>query len=337
MGTFSFILLPLLAATLVTATLGAADSRAEPLATASLEYVKKAGAESCPNEEVIRRGVAARLGREGFDASADRRLRVEMSGHKLGFSARINVYDASGELAGTRSIATAESDCGELVHAMELAIAIAIDPLYTLGAGQAPVLVAPEPVVPVVAAPVPAVLEHAPMTSSPALLSEPEPEHRIAVGLVVAVSTEPEETFGLTFAYRKQYRSLAWGAEARFDTTREMPVAPGHVETGLLHASGLLCHVGSLVDVCVIASLGVLRSEGIGFSETSATKNPYVAGGARVCHHFSLTKSLGIDVGVDLVSRANHVTLYVDNNDVWESSPFELSVGARGVWSISHE
>ncbi len=325
MRTFPFILVALL---------GGAEALAEPLATASLEYVKNAGAESCPDEEIIRRGVAARLGREGFDANAARRLRVEMSGHKVGFSARINVYDASGELAGTRSLATAEADCGELVKAMELAIAIAIDPLYTLGPGQEPAPPEPAPVapkpVPVLAPPV----RPEPIVAQPV---EQSPEHRIAVGLVVAVSTEPAETFGITFAYRKEYTSLAWGLEARFDTTRELSVAPGRVETGLVHASALLCRMGSLVDVCAVASLGALRSEGVGFPETRSTKNPYVAGGARLCHRFALTDSLGIALGIDLVARANHVTLYVDNSDVWESSPFELSMGARGVWSIAHE
>ena len=41
---------------------------AEPLATVSLQYHRDASAASCPDEPALRKGVAARLGREAFRA-----------------------------------------------------------------------------------------------------------------------------------------------------------------------------------------------------------------------------------------------------------------------------
>src|SRR6185436_2573730 len=76
------------------------------------------------------------------------------------WQASIHSYDAQRKTAGSREIQSEADDCGELVHAVALALAFAIDPEGTLAASPPP---ASSSTAPAAAAPAPE------RTSSPPL------------------------------------------------------------------------------------------------------------------------------------------------------------------------
>src|SRR5438128_1351366 len=105
----------------------AAQASAEAPA-ARLDYTRGAGAESCPDQRSLEDAVSARLGYPPFRTDAARTLTARVSASGRGLLARMELRDAGGNLLGKRDLAGAGEGCGELAAAMELAIAIAIDP-----------------------------------------------------------------------------------------------------------------------------------------------------------------------------------------------------------------
>src|SRR5262245_9415596 len=73
-----------------------------PARTARLTYSRGAGASDCPEVEVIRAGVAARLGYEPFDDRGELQVSATVSrtGHVL--EARIELAGADGKAAAER-------------------------------------------------------------------------------------------------------------------------------------------------------------------------------------------------------------------------------------------
>ena len=94
-----------------------------------LSYVLGRGAEQCPPEAALRRGVAARLGRDPFRAEGAQLVSIRVEATRAGLAATVEVRDAAGKAVGTRTVASSRRDCAELAAAVELAVAIAIDPL----------------------------------------------------------------------------------------------------------------------------------------------------------------------------------------------------------------
>ncbi|MBI5481038.1 MAG: sigma-70 family RNA polymerase sigma factor [Deltaproteobacteria bacterium] len=117
------------AVALTAVLLGAAPASADPVASVRLEFTRAEGAETCPDEIDLRRGVVARLGRDPFTAAGPRVIRVTISRGAAGLSGRVVALNAEGRIAGERVIASRRLDCGELAASLALALAIAIDPL----------------------------------------------------------------------------------------------------------------------------------------------------------------------------------------------------------------
>ncbi len=108
-------------------TLTATTTLAAP--TARLVYSRAPGAESCANEEALRRAVAARIGYDPFFPWATKTIVASMATlAPAGFVASVNLVDESGIEHGARALHTSGS-CAELLDAAALAIALAIDPL----------------------------------------------------------------------------------------------------------------------------------------------------------------------------------------------------------------
>lgn len=319
--------IPIASAALLALSSGASSLQAEPLPTAALRYERDSSAMSCPDRETLTRGVAARLGRDAFRMDSDRSLVVQVAALGSGFQADIKVYDDSGDVIGTRELITEAADCAELLSALELAIAIAIDPLYNMPKAPS------EPAVVTVAVEVP----------EPAVRSDPPPppsrvdpvEASLGAGLHVAGSSEPDSTLGITGQYKERRSVLAWAVEGRFDLPSEVPaVAGGVIATQITSASGLLCMVSTSLEVCGLLSLGVLRSAGHTYADSRSVTTPYGALGGRLGYRVALRSSFALEFGADLLARLQRTTLLVDEEVAWESAPYEISFGLRGLWRI---
>src|SRR5438270_10727358 len=102
---------------------------AAPARLARLTYDRGATTSSCPDVEVIRAGVVARLGYEPFDDRADLVVSATVSRSGRTLEALIRIEGANGKPAAERRLVSRQNDCLELASAMELAISIAIDPV----------------------------------------------------------------------------------------------------------------------------------------------------------------------------------------------------------------
>jgi hypothetical protein len=103
------------------------------------------GAESCPSEDALRDAVAARLGYFPFTRDADRTLRASVTRMGDRLIGTIRLEDATGELIGERTLEGEAGDCHELSRALQLAIAIAIDPTVITRPTPPPAEPAPPP------------------------------------------------------------------------------------------------------------------------------------------------------------------------------------------------
>ncbi|MGA9526249.1 MAG: hypothetical protein WBV82_32615, partial [Myxococcaceae bacterium] len=110
-----------------------------------LEYSRDASASRCPDSEELRARIEARLGRDSFDASAEEILRIEVR-RAEGWQGTVELLDSSGRSKGRRTLSSTQADCLELTQAIELAVALALDP---------PVFQKPRPIVAPTTAPAP--------------------------------------------------------------------------------------------------------------------------------------------------------------------------------------
>ncbi|WP_437852214.1 hypothetical protein [Sorangium sp. So ce363] len=141
-----FVAAALAASALVAAARPARASSGEQ--TASLSWVRLAGAEACVGARALAQAVEARLGRAALVSAARAELTIEgriEPGGTGGWRAVIAVADAGGAVLGTREIATASPRCSAIDDELALAIALMIDPSAKLSPGAPLPLAAPAP------------------------------------------------------------------------------------------------------------------------------------------------------------------------------------------------
>lgn len=96
-----------------------------PSRSIAIEYIAPA---NCPDEISLRAGVVARLGRDPFFGDSDRKAFVDVKQTAAGYVAAIELREA-GRGASRRAIGPT-SKCEDAVNALELALAVIIDPAY---------------------------------------------------------------------------------------------------------------------------------------------------------------------------------------------------------------
>lgn len=205
---------------------------------ARLEYALGPGAEECPSEEMMRSAVAARLGFSPFTEIADRTLRVRLfspakaasveanaapNAHGVMLVAEVLLLEGD-ELVGERRLESETADCTELARALELAMAVAVDPL-SLTRPPPPKPPPPPPECP----PLPPV----PLCEEPPEEPKIEPEPEAVVEETKSVPEVVLFDFGGTppGEYPKIFASV--GAMGLLDTTGDQPTAGFVLNVGL--------------------------------------------------------------------------------------------------------
>ncbi len=105
----------------------------ESPATLRMVWVRGAGGESCPDGDELARRVTARLGRSVFSSAARAAIEGFVERDDQRWTARVFLRDESGALQGSRLLATSSGDCSALSAAIELVIALFLDPDASLG------------------------------------------------------------------------------------------------------------------------------------------------------------------------------------------------------------
>ena len=99
-----------------------------------LVWVRGANAASCPGQLEVERQVRWRLGRDPFELDANRIIDVRVSSNGASWHVQLSVADNIGTPLGQRTLDVGADNCGEVVDAVSLAVALAIDPNVPLQA-----------------------------------------------------------------------------------------------------------------------------------------------------------------------------------------------------------
>lgn len=98
---------------------------------ASLSWVRRPGAESCPGPAAVANAVESRLGARVLVPSSSPDLAVEAyvePSPPIGYRVVLAVSDPEGHVIGHRELTSTEVDCTPIAESAELAIALMIDP-----------------------------------------------------------------------------------------------------------------------------------------------------------------------------------------------------------------
>jgi hypothetical protein len=295
-------------------------------------YELQEGASSCPDLATVQAGVAARLGYEPFNDSAEDLVRATIHPFGHGLEARIEMTNAGGSRKAERKLVSHQRDCAELASSVELAVSIAIDPLR----------LAPTP-------PGPGSREQAPAASVAGLGEEPtqprpaavlsagEPGTtstpgrpilgRVEAGLVGTVGSAPSPSLGVAAGVGIRGGDFSLGIEGRADISASTSLRVGEASTSLLVASLVPClHFGKLAG-CALATAGALRAAGHGLIDSRQVTVPYVALGARLAIALPITKRLSLAMHGDMTTPIGKTHLEVDDSEVWTTPPLAFVLG----------
>jgi hypothetical protein len=302
-----------------------------PTRTARLNYGRGPSAPDCPDVDVIRAGVTARLGYDPFDDRGELLIvaTVNRSGRTL--DARIQISGAAGKAATTeRKLVSRQNDCLELASAMELAISIAIDPL----AGTHPRSDASVP--PPVAPPAPAVIvvreEARPPAPAPSPPASTPIGFQVRMGGLGTVGSAPGPAVGGTVQVSAHRGSFSIGLEGRGDLpqTTELILGGmrvGDMQTSLVMGSLVPCASRRMLEGCALLSGGAIRASARDLVNPQQVNAMFLAVGARVALELPLGSSVSAGVHVDVLAPITELVLRVSGRAVWTSPPISGALG----------
>lgn len=260
---------------LVASAVAQADPR--PVEPIALQYLAPAG---CPDEISLKAGVIARLGQDPFKGDAKRFVNIDVQPTAAGYVAAIELREPGREVA-RRAVGPAVK-CGDAIDALELALAVIIDP--TAGSPPPPPPSPPQPTGPIL-------YEPPGWRAPPGPQAPPAPrvyELAIAIGLVSGEHPESEGYFGVRAGYRigERWRIGLVGRVASgsgslsdpalfYQTRTSEVVVEGCARKQFLMACGLV-GVGS-------KSVAIDRyTSGVGDSRVADYSDPYGLAGANL-------------------------------------------------------
>jgi hypothetical protein len=301
----------------------AAHSHAFP--SSRFIYSRGPGAEQCPEEEAVRKEVAARLGYDPFFIWAERTIVTRIERERQGFRATVQLLDGKGIVQGSRSLTSSASDCTELAKSVALVISIGIDPEHGDPSQRALAAPAPEPSARISSptpAPAPTVT---PATALPdragdnhETAASPRIESLFGAGVWTGDGLAQGVSFGGTV-----FAGLGWGPAALFLEGRDSLQTGAAIETGLLFLSVVPCVRKNWLFACVTGSWGELRADG----PRSATAR-YVAVGARAGLDVPVARQLSLRTHFDGAAPLDRTIVQVNGTTAWQLPAVS---GALGV------
>ena len=293
-----------------TSVAAAADAALEP---STLRWVRRDGAEACPDEIEITRAVERRLGRAAFVPPEQAQLSLETIIEPLpsgGFHARITLVRGSA-VVGQRDLESAEPSCAALAEKVALALALTIDPEAPLADPPAEDVASdPEPLPPPLPPPPPPPPRPPVQAPRP---PPPEPERApvqvdLEAAAAIATGLLPQLSPGVVVRGRAMLWDLPFAGEleAAYFPEKAREAAPGKGAEFALGYAGLgLCsrppRASTIaVSACVGADFGYMVGQGFGFDYNPSFRSPQVLLGARGRLWFRPLSNLAVIVGPNL-------------------------------------
>ncbi|MCU1279977.1 MAG: hypothetical protein JWM53_3523 [bacterium] len=301
-------------------------ARAAPEPSFALVYQAPDDA-GCPSDEALRTAVTGQLGYDPWDPVDDGgspRIVVAIRGGRAGVRGRIEMRATDGKRLGARELEA--PSCGELTPALELAIAVAIDPLRAGGP------IAPTP-------PPPAKPQLASVTTPPtrpiavaarrARLVD-DLTLRVAFGVQGTIAAAPGPTFGFMGRVGFALRRWSMAIELRGDLPGSADVDGGRVSASTMAAFLVPCVFHHIVAFCVLGGGGGQEVAGSGYLASRSSWVSYAAVGARVELELPVSHVMAVLVYVDVMAPLTRADLYVGTERpqrVYRSAPISNSFG----------
>jgi hypothetical protein len=323
------------------ALLAAGVAAAAP--TARLVYSRASDAESCPAEGSLRRAVAERVGYDPFFAWAQRTVVANIARHKGEFVATVDLVDERGIAHGAHELRT-NRGCGELLDAVALAIAIAIDPQSLTRAPDSTPKPQGESNAPdaVVLSP-PATSASLAPSAPPEASVQPVPPSRLpsragiafepSIGIVVSNGVAPSVAAGASAGAAVRWRAFSLGIEGRIDAPASKTVPGGDVSSWLMLGAVVPCaYVGPFLG-CALFQVGSMQAQG-DVPDGRHDSSGWWALGGRVGALVHVAENGLLRVRVDLLANLSRTPLQLNPALLppWTPDPVNASLGVDALW-----
>ena len=281
------------------------------------DYQLGPGAGSCPSKEAMQNATSAKLGYSPFRKTGALKIVSEIQEEGDALRATLRVRHESSQVEGKREFESKEKDCAELAAAMQLAMALAIDPFYARP--KAPVetpAVSVETVAPVEKPPVPVSAPTVPWKWS------------AAVGPMGAWGAAPGNFIpGLSLEVQARVQAFSFALSGQAYVPSSVGLLENSAQTSLLTLKASPCLHRSVFSGCAVLEAGALRSVAENVSQPQVAVTPHLMAGARAGVEFPLNSFLSISVYADALTRLVKVTLLVSEKPEWESPFFAFATG----------
>jgi hypothetical protein len=286
----------------------ATASSASASPSAHLVYSRTTDASACPDEQTLRKAVAARFGYDPFFPQAPKTV-VVLVGHEQGaYTGRVELVDEQGFAHGSREITSHDDGCSELFGAVALAISIALDaslnpPAKPPAAAESqPPEPEPEPAAPMARAAV----RDAPLTAAPipAIPAESSPW---AVGGELAASAgfgpSPGPRVAAFVRLRPRARlPISIAAELSVDWSLPSTASPSGAVTSELYSASLspCWHYGAGF-FCALGQVGWIQASVSEVTNPGSQGMVFAAVGARAGAEWPFSERLFVRFHGDLL------------------------------------
>lgn len=297
---------------------------------ARLLYERGVGAETCADEGELRSAVAARLGYDPFvaidrdHASADTVVvRIRRVGSSL--EGLIERQDSQRRPRGKPAkITSASGDCSELLTAIAVGTAIAVDPIGSIEPHAEPSM----PVLPPAPPNAPAAPPSPPLESPPPPPSTPPSTPTqlvVGAGASVAFGALPAASFGPRAIVGIAHGMFELDVEGRFDAPVRYYAGVSYVDTSIVLGTVAPCFRFRFLLSCAEVSLGALRGAGFGYDHTREANTLYATAGVREGLEVSLGTHFAARLNVEGTVVLRPTRLEGDGALLWSTPPFALS------------
>jgi len=305
-----------------------------------LVYQRDPGAESCPDEEVLRAEVARRVGFNPFKEDANRVIicRIDRIGH--GLRVRIEVENDVERPRSSRELVSKRADCQELSEALQVALSIAIHPVVyavpidpekeeeAAPAESKPVQREDPKIVPPLARDPAGTLVAAP---------PPQPDIELLVGAhgAVAAGLNPGLAYVATIDIGLTGRRYSTEADVRLVAPSSVAVGRGSLRIWQWSALLATCAHQGAFSACLLGSGGMIYGTGVGFAISEKSNSPQLSAGARGAVDYPFAgRRLRLHAAIDLTAALTRTHFTVGGIDAWVSprAGAVLAIGLAGAF-----
>lgn len=289
---------------------------------ARLDYRVAPGLEGCPDEQWVRSAVSARLGRDPFDAAGENAVSVQLARSTgAALVATVEVVRPDGRV-GRRTLDSPTGDCLELASAMELAIALALDPSARKAAPSVDAG-APAPLPVDAGVPLPPVVEPPVTVAAPAPPPPSSVSPFVGASVLLTAGALPGVSGGLLVGGGVKVANFRISVEGRLHLPTRVLAGSSATSTFLALGAVVPCLDVGRVSACLAAAAGPFQFDD-GF-ERATTVMAHV--GPRVGVRFEPSKLVSVLPWVEAGVVLTRTTLVHSGRVVWVSWPLSISGG----------